>query len=413
MKSYLNFLKQLEPFKKKTLLYVFITYFLVLFSYPILRSAVGAYFYEFYTSSDYSLATFIAIIFLIGSIFISNKLQKKIGVHKLYFLLCTVCVFLFISSFYFLEGGVKQFAFLIFSLKESYIVLLIHLCLAFANGFFNLDELKKLLGPIGAIGSIGGILGGQFTAIFAKSLGTDVIYFISLAVIILAGISFFKTKKSSLLKREDNILETNEIKDPLKSIKPVYKFIVLICCIVALSQWVIFIADLQFNIIFEKIVTLKDERTAYLGNIYSYVNGLSLGIQFVIIPYLLSRVTNRFIFFSIPIVYSLLSFITMGIGASSMILTGGAFVFMKASDYSIFSYSKEVLYHGLTNTQKYGAKYITDMFVYRLAKALIAFVMAVVTVKQIEVLNIFQVVFILMWIACVYKLFRIQKEVKK
>jgi AAA family ATP:ADP antiporter len=162
--------------------------------------------------------------------------------------------------------------------------------------------------------------------------------------------------------------------------------------------------------IFEILVTSKDARTAELGNIYSYINGLSLFIQFIIIPYLLSRVTNKFVFFSIPIIYSGLSFLTMGLGASSIILAGGAFVFMKASDYSIFSYSKEVLYHGLTNAQKYGAKYITDMFAYRLAKALIAGVMSFVEVERIEILNMFQVLFILVWIICVYILFKNQKE---
>lgn len=409
MKSYFEFIKELAPYKKKTLLYLFLTYFLVLFSYPIIRSAVGAYFYEYYTSSEYSIATLIAIGFLVVCIYISNKLQKNIGIHQLYLSLCVATSIIFGLSFYFLNLGIKPAAFLIFSLKESYIVLLIHLCLAFANGFFNLIEIKKLLGPIGAIGSIGGILGGQFTAVLAKPLGTDVLYFISMGVIILAGVCFHRTKKYSFNTNSDKSPDT-EIVEPLKSVRPVFKFVMLICLIVALSQWVIFIADLQFNMIFEKLVTSKDARTAYLGNIYSYINGLSLFIQFIIIPYLLSRVTNRFVFFSIPIIYSGLSFLTMGLGASSIILAGGAFVFMKASDYSIFSYSKEVLYHGLTNAQKYGAKYITDMFAYRLAKALIAGLMAFVAVERIEILNMFQVLFILVWIICVYILFKNQKE---
>ena len=413
MKSYLNFLKSLEDFKVKTLVYIFFTYFLVLFSYPLLRSAVGAYFYDFYTANEYSLATFLAIVFLIVCIYLSNRFQKSIGIHKLYISICFVSVVLFLGAFILSSKGFAPAAFLLFALKESYIVLLIHLCLAFSNGFFNLEEVKKLFGPIGAIGSIGGILGGQVTANFAKSLGTNVIFFSSLAFIIIAGFTFYKTKKYFELKpkEEDEELETHR-QEPIKSIKPVLKFVILICIIVSLSQWVIFIADLQFNIIFEKLITSKDARTAYLGNIYSYINGISLFIQFIIIPYLLARVTNRFIFLSIPIVYSLLAFLTMGFGASSIFISAGVFVAMKASDYSIFSYSKEVLYHGLTNAQKYGAKYVTDMFAYRLSKAIIAAIMTVFTINRIEILNIFQIIFIIIWGVCVYTLFKTQVKEK-
>ena len=93
MKSYLNFLKSLEDFKVKTLVYIFFTYFLVLFSYPLLRSAVGAYFYDFYTANEYSLATFLAIVFLIVCIYLSNRFQKSIGIHKLYISICFKKIF--------------------------------------------------------------------------------------------------------------------------------------------------------------------------------------------------------------------------------------------------------------------------------------------------------------------------------
>ena len=54
--------------------------------------------------------------------------------------------------------GIKWASYLFFVWKEIYIVLLIHLILAFCNVNFNLEQMKRLSGPIGAVGSVGGIL---------------------------------------------------------------------------------------------------------------------------------------------------------------------------------------------------------------------------------------------------------------
>lgn len=405
MPSYLDFFKRIPALKKQNLIFIFITYFFALFSYPLMRSATGAYFYEFYSAQEYPLATFFSIVFLVGAIYLCNRLQKLVGVQFLYLGIAIVTTVLSIISYFAINSGVSFFAFFLFAIKESYIVLLIHLCLAYANNYFDLEEVKKLFGPIGAIGSVGGILGGQFTALFVKAIGTDIVFFISLILIFIAGISFYKTHKIKEIEANKNTL-----KAPLKSLKHIKKFIFLICTIVALSQWVIFIADLQFNIIFEKIVTSKDSRTEFLGNMYSYINMISLFIQFFIIPYLLSRVSNKAVFLSIPIVYCILSLAILGVGASSLIISSGVFIFLKASDYSVFSYSKEVLYHGLSSAQKYGAKYITDMFVYRLAKAFIAIIMSILSIKNIQYLNIFQIIFIIIWIICVLSLIKLKKE---
>ena len=83
---------------------------------------------------------------------------------------------------------------------------------------------------------------------------------------------------------------------------------------------------------------------------------------------------------------------------------------MKAIDYSLFSSAKEVMYHPLSRLQKYGAKYITDMFVYRLSKALISFVMSFYAAKELGFLNTVQLVCLGLWIICIYLLFKEQKN---
>ncbi|MCO4753854.1 MAG: hypothetical protein KC478_05205, partial [Bacteriovoracaceae bacterium] len=75
--------------------------------------------------------------------------------------------------------------------------------------------------------------------------------------------------------------------------------------------------------------------------------------------------------------------------------------------------AKEVMYYPLDKMQKFGAKYITDMFIYRLAKALIAFVMAQYLLKDMWSLNLLQAAFISLWLILLVLLFKEQKRVNK
>jgi AAA family ATP:ADP antiporter len=405
MKNYLEFLNSLTPEIKRNGFFIFLTYFFALFSYPLARSSTGAIFYDSYTSNEYSFATFISVVALIFIISVSNKLQKKIGIHKLYSAIGVLTILSMLMCFFLYQMGFNSFAYALFAIKEVYIVLLIHLCLAFSNAYFSMEQVKRLYGPLGGAGSIGGIVGGQLTSSLAKGYGTNIVLFTSLVIILMTTIAFYQTK-SAKLKEDKEVKDKN----PLESIEGIRKYVFLIALIVALTQFVIFIADLQFNIVFEKVVETKNERTAYLGQIYKYVNVVTLFLQFVTLPFLLMRVQIRSIFFFIPILYLALIFGGLSLGAGALFAVAGVYISMKATDYSIFAVAKEVMYHPLESTQKFGAKYITDIFVYRTSKALIAFVMSFFAVKQMGSLNTLQAGFIIIWLFVIFLLFKEQKN---
>ena len=405
MKGYIQFFKDLPEEVKKTSVYIFLTYFFVLFSYPFVRSASSAIFYDVYTSNEYSFATFISVIALMVLIGFSNKFQNKLGVHKIYFGIGILTILALGISFVGYKMGVKEMAYVIFATKEAYIVLLVHSCLAFANAFYNLDQFKRAIGFIGAAGSLGGILGGQLTKLLAKSYGTDTVYTVSLVIIFITIVFFMFTSNVKIKGLEESRTVT-----PIKAIKGVRKYVFLIASIVTLSQFVIYIADLQFNVAFEKVITEKDARTAYLGDIYTYVNTVAVFLQFVVLPYALIRLESKSIFLFIPVFYLILVCCGLSFGAGSLFMTGAIFVSFKGTDYSIFAAIKEIMYHPLLSLQKYGAKYITDMFVYRLSKACIAIVMAQFLVSEMAFLNQLQFVFLTLWVIAIIILFKEQKK---
>ncbi len=408
MKNFVQFYNSIDPKLKKISFYIFLTYFFVLFSYPLVRSSAGAIFYDVYSSAEYSFATFIGVVVLMVMIAINNHLQSRIGVQKLYLFTGIFTILAFILAFIGHKAGIKEMAYVLFAIKESYIVLLVHTCLAFANAVYDLEQFKRLIGPIGAAGSIGGIIGGQLTSMLATNYGTEFVFYISLFIILFTVISFYMTKEV-----EVKGLDANRSITPIKAIRGVKKYVFLIGLVVALSQFVIFIADLQFNIVFEKVVSTKDARTAYLGKFYSYINILSLFLQFVILPYVLIRVKTKYIFMFIPLLYLVLVFGGLSFGVGSIFVIGAVFITMKGTDYSIFAAAKDVMYHPLLSLQKFGAKYITDMFVYRLSKAFIAFVMAQYTISEMLSLSQLQLLFLSLWMVAIFILFNEQKKFRE
>lgn len=330
----------------------------------------------------------------------------RIGIQKFFLIFCFLTQAMLLLLFVGLKRKVPFCAYGIFAFKEAYIVLLVQLSLAYANAYFSLDELKRYIGPIGAVGSLGGILGGQLTSFMAKNLGTEYVFFMSFTFISLSGVCFYRTKTVSI-----SGLNINKSITPIQAVRGIKKYVLLIGVVVALSQFVIYLADLQFNFVFEKMIVQKDQRSAYLGDFYTMINIVSLVMQFIVLPFLLLRISLKGLFIFVPTLYFILVLAGAGYGAMSLIVISSVFISMKGVDYSVFSAAKDIMYHPLLSLQKFGAKYITDMFVYRAAKALIAFIMANIIVKQTEIITTIQMILLVLWIVAVIYLFEEQKKI--
>jgi AAA family ATP:ADP antiporter len=111
---------------------------------------------------------------------------------------------------------------------------------------------------------------------------------------------------------------------------------------------------------------------------------------------------------SIPISYLILSLGLFFAGGNILVMTTGFYVYLKASDYSLFSGGKELLYQPLLPEQKYGAKYLTDMLVYRASKAMIAAVL--IYLQSSSILNMMMVGFLLLWLVLVIRIFGIHRR---
>lgn len=401
--NFINPLKDFSKEQKESFVFFLLSYFFSLFNYPLIRSATTVHFFEFFGAKSSPYAWLWTVIFLSAAVAFSNFLQSKLSIQKVLLILSALSA----GIFYFTEemGRVPYLGYLPFIWKDIYIVLQIHLLLAFINQALNKDLFRKFVGPIGAIGSLGGIIGGLLTSYLSADFGTPSVLIVGSFMVLMPGICFLKTKNTFSEKSEEKA-ETS----PLQSFTPeVKKYVFYIALMVAVTQFIINIADFQFNIAFEKAVSGKELRTEYLGHLYTLINFFNLVFQFFFVPLILAKVSEKTFHFLIPATYLIGQILLMSFGGGVWGIAS-FFVYLKASDYSFFVSAKEMLYQPLSSAQKYGAKYITDMLVYRYSKALIAVVL--IYVQSLFLIDTLMVVLLISWILVIIRLFQVYPQKK-
>jgi len=139
------------------------------------------------------------------------------------------------------------------------------------------------------------------------------------------------------------------------------------------------LANYKFNLGLEGHVFGAEGKGAFLGKVYSAINFVSFSFQVFLIPIILKLVKVRSLHVSIPLIFSML-FIGTITFEGSFTPVAILFIIYKGLDYSLFSTAKEMLYFPLTQVQKFGAKYVVDMIVYRASKMLISAILLFVLV---------------------------------
>ncbi len=187
------------------------SYFFVLFNYPIVRASSITHFFELYGAKSSPQAWVLAIALLIISLSISNFIQARFGFKKTFYALTFLSIAISVGSFLSASLGLIYGSFVQFAWKEVYIVLQVHLLLAYANTWMNREDFLKWIGPIGAVGSFGGILGGLLTSLLATHFELPVIFWLG-QLFVFAPILFVMPLTTVIVVQKDHQ------ESPLKSL---------------------------------------------------------------------------------------------------------------------------------------------------------------------------------------------------
>ncbi len=340
----------------------------LLLTYPLIRSATDALFLEHFKAKNSPQVWLLSSFVLLGAISLLSTLQKKIKIQKLFFALTVITSAIFVGGSLIYQSGHNEILFGLYALKETYIVMLVHIALAHLNNVVNVEQAKVLYGPLGAFGSLGGIIGASLVSPLVKSFGVNQVFLYTPLLLILIGSIFYLTRP---VEGEVKSVKENR-PSPLASIKSVWKYVFWISLLISLTQFAINMGQFLFNLHFEKLFDDANSKAQALGQVYLSINILSLFVQVVVTPIVLKRFKSAYIHTFIPVLYLMVTYLGFGLSVSSFFLVGGAYVVMKGVDYSLFSAAKELLYFPLDAEQKYGGKYVVDMVAYRFSKGLVS-----------------------------------------
>ncbi len=400
-----NRLLGLSKGEKKNLIVLSLVIFLLLFSYPMVRSVSTAIFLDTFGAKSSPYVWLYSVLGLSVAVALYNRFQVGLTIHRLFLGASLISGCFLVISVWLAEQGYSYWAYALYVAKEVYIVLLVHSVLGYLNSAIDEGVAKIVYGPLGAIGSMGGLLGGLMTSQLAGSLSVEVILRIGALIVLLAGGLFWLTDHSKVLAKS---LDDRGKESPLHSIRGIRGYVLLIASLVIISQFIINLVNFQFNIFLDQELADKVAKTQFLGKLYSGINTFSLVIQFFVIPFVLRNFSVRAIHRSIPLTYFFVFWGGIILGEGVLWPVAVAFAVFKGFDYSLFSVSKEMLYFVLTSRQKYGAKYIVDMVAYRLAKGLISF--ALIFFQSVFFVKSLIVGFLVLWMILLIPLFYYYKK---
>ena len=307
-----------------------------------------------------------------------------------------------------------------FIVKDIYVVILIEQLWTFCDTTFSEKRAKILYGFLAGGCSIGGIVASVLTSELASVMGSKNLIFVGCGALLLGVWLFGHANRKGgavLAQARKKGVENAQEEGATGSIWGGFdvvlrsKYLILICVMLMLSQFVTALIGLQFNQVLEVQVTEMDLRTAYLARFYGATNVIALVLQFGISAPMLHFLGLLLSLVLVPAIMGAGSLVFFF--APTMAVLFGTRLANKSLTYSIFRSAKEILYIPLSYIEKYKGKAVIDMFIYRFAKggigAVIIGMQAVMAVTAVRI-NYMVVGLIVVWILIVPILI---KEYKK
>lgn len=345
-----------------------------------------------------------------------NRFLPILGCFRLF--LITVGLTLGINLFSALFiGKIPFLPFLLYIWKDIYVLLMFQQLWSVIHSMTKMSRAKYLYGFLFGIGGLGSVLGSMVPGFFAVKIGSEYLLFSILPFYVIFIIGYYFLLKNSKfldLHKEDAPQKTQskhaiEGLSLIRTSKPL-KFILLIVVFMQLSTTIM---DYQFNTFLQLHFPDQDFRTQFYGRLWGVINIINLCFQFIASFLLVQFLGLKRSHLLIP---GILFINAVGyLIQPSFVMITYSFSVIKTFDYSIFNIIKEMLYVPLKTDEKFKAKAIIDVFVYRSAKALaslvVIFLQAIWPLHLIHAFSWTHVTLFLVWIIAVFTLLK-TKEAK-
>ena len=244
-----------------------------------------------------------------------------------------------------------------------------------ANALFNPREARRLFGLIGTGGIGGAIVGGVFTRWAADHVGTENLTFVCAGILVIcAGLVRLGSRPDSDSPPPRTVDEVGESAFAIIRRVGLLRRIAIIAAITAV---VAAIVDVQFNEAVSRAYPSSDQKTAFFGEFFAYLNGFAFFFQLLITPVILRTVGIGPALCVLPIATAL--------GSGAILLLPGMIggIAVKIGDigfrHSIQKSAMEILYLPIPPNIKNRAKVLLDTTIDNLATGVGAILVLLLT----------------------------------
>ncbi len=357
--------------EKFAFFFAMICSFCISFEYAVSRPAINSIFLAHYTHKALPYAWLIVVPLNLIVVGLYNRFLPRLGCLRffLWTLLFTLILNLFGAQFL---GQLPGYSFVLYVWKDIYILLMFQQLWSIIHFMTKMSRAKYLYGFCFGFGGLGTMCGSLIPGFFAAKIGSEYLLFFCIPVYTLFVFAYYSfLKYSGFLDSKKETKQLRVLKEvpsggfSLVWSSPRLRFILLIVILMQVSSSLM---DYQFQSFTNRCIPDTHLRTQFYGRVWTVMGCTNVFLQlfapFILVQFFGLRTSH----FLIPAL-----FLVNGIGyliyPTFQVMTY-SFSFFKSLDYSIFNILKEMLYVPLKTDEKFKAKAVIDVFVYRSSKAL-------------------------------------------
>ena len=342
--------------------------FVMLVSYAIARPTIESLFLSAYKSRSLPHVWIAVLVVALLTVGLYNHFAAKMRLLHLYGVLCFGSAAIFGVLLFLYQSGFKPALFGLYVWKDTYIILVIELFWAYANTAFNFRKARWIYGLFCVMGSLGGLVTNLNVGKLAKIWGTLAVAWLIVPVMLLLALLavFFQHFAGDTVSSEERLHNRLDWAEGFRVVKKSY-YLWFVFFLILLVQLITNVVDYQYNVHLEKAYGQTAQRTAIIGQVYAWIDVLSLVFQ-LSAGILLRTLGVSVVMLALPAV--MLCCLVGYLWSPSFWMIAWVKIIDKSLGYSLFRTTKELLYLPLSYDEKTQGKSVVDVLPYRGAKGM-------------------------------------------
>ncbi|HTL48274.1 MAG TPA: Npt1/Npt2 family nucleotide transporter [Verrucomicrobiae bacterium] len=372
LRSVLIPLSNVRPGERRKTFLMFLYFFLTISLVYILKPVRSSLFIGEFGAEKLPFIYIGEGVWLVFVVWAYTRLAKRVSRRTLYVGVLIFIIFNLLVFWMFLGKQIAYMSAFFYVWVASFSIVMTTIFWTLANDIFNPAEAKRLFGIIMSGGSLGGILGGVITNQAVRIVGTENLLLVAAGILV--GCIFLVLLLHREIQLVDKSRAPDEVPDAVAPKESTMKiltgssYLMMLAAVVIIAKMSSTIVDAQFSKVVEITVLGKEERTAYFGAFWAWLNCISFFMQFFITSLSLRILGVGFSLWLLP--GGLTFFAVLSLFNPLLATSQALRIFDGAANYSIQLASKETLYLPLPSRIRHRVKPIIDMLGFRSAKTL-------------------------------------------